>query len=59
MEILTHFGVSTELSRDEFERRLCRDSTQDQVRGLRGSLFAEAVGKGLADTEVCRRHLGT
>ena len=50
MEILTHFGVSTELSRDEFERCLCRDSLQDQVQELRVSLIAEAVGKGLADT---------
>lgn len=38
------------MSRDELERRLCHDSTQGQVQGLRGSLLAEAVGKGLADT---------
>jgi len=49
------------LSRDEVERLLCHDSTQGQVQGLRGSLFAEAVGKGLADTGdrlVMRRKVG-
>ena len=49
------------MSRDDFEKRLCRDSTKDQVQGLRGSLLVEAVGKGLADTEdrlVMRRKVG-
>ena len=50
MEILPLFGISTELSREEFMRRLCRDSTRDQVQGLRASLFLAAVDKGLADT---------
>ena len=47
--ILPHFGSSTELSREEFERRLLRDSTRDQVQGLRASLFADTVEKGFAD----------
>ena len=48
-KILPHFGSSTELSREEFERCLLRDSTRDQVQGLRASLFADTVEKGFAD----------
>lgn len=50
MEILPLFGISTELSREEFMRHLCCDSARNQVQGLRASLFTVAVDKGLADT---------
>ena len=49
MDILPHFGVSSELSEEEFVRRLVRGSTQDQVRDLRLALFLEAVEGDLAD----------
>ena len=49
MELLPHFGVSGELSKEEFVRRLGRECTADQVRELRQSLFEDAVRKDLAD----------
>ena len=49
MNILPYFGVSSELSLEEFSRRLDQEANQQQVWGLRSSLFAEAVAKGLAD----------
>lgn len=49
MELLPHFGVNGELSKEEFVRRLGRECTADQVRELRLSLFEDAVRKDLAD----------
>ena len=49
MELLPHFGVNSELSREEFGRRLGRECNADQVRELRLSLFEDAVRKQLAD----------
>ena len=49
MELLPHFGVSGELSKEEFVRRLGRECTAVQVRELRLSLFKDAVRKDLAD----------
>ena len=49
MELLPHFGVNGELSKEEFVRRLGRECTADQVRELRLSLFEDDVRKDLAD----------
>ena len=48
MELLQSFGVTTELHKDEFVRRLERGCTADQVRGLRDCLFADALSLKLA-----------
>ena len=60
MDILTHFAVSFELSRDQFIRRLGSASTE-HVRELRSTLFLEAVDLGFADCGdelVARRKVG-
>ena len=61
MELLPHFGVNSELSKEEFIRRLGRECTADHVRELRLSLFTEAVRKDLADSGdglVMRKKVG-
>ena len=61
MDILPHFGVNSELSAEEFVRRLARDSFVDQVRELRSAPFLEAIEKGLADNGdllVMRKKVG-
>lgn len=45
MELLSYFGVSSKLSKEEFVRRLER-SKAEQVQGLRWALFDSAVRKG-------------
>ena len=50
MELLSYFGVSSELSKEEFVRRLER-SKAEQVQGLRRALFESAVRKGLGEEE--------
>ena len=49
MELLPSFGVNSELSRDEFLRRLRYYNSVDQVRGLTQSLVGEAVSLNLAN----------
>ena len=48
MDILPRFGVSSELSKEDFEQRLSRVSQTD-VEWMRSLLFAAAVEGGLAD----------
>jgi len=48
MELLQSFGVTTELHKDEFVRRLERGCTADQARGQRDCLFADALSLKLA-----------
>ena len=58
MELLQLFGVTTELCREEFERRLKVGCSADQVRGLRECLFADALKFNLAvdgDVLVARK----
>ncbi len=51
MELLSHFGVSCELLKDEFVRRLrLGEYSEQQVHGLRLALFEDAVKKILADS---------
>ena len=49
MEFLPSFGVNSELSRDEFVRRLRCENSAEQVRSLRQLLFSEAVRLNLVD----------
>ena len=49
MELLQSFGVNSELSREEFMRRLRCENSVDQVRDLRQLLFVEAVSLNLAN----------
>ena len=46
MELLEKFGVSGELSRREFERRLARVNSGD-VKDLRFALYEDAYRRGL------------
>ena len=50
MKLLSYFGVSSELSKEEFVRRLER-SKAEQVQGLRRALLESAVRKGLGEEE--------
>ncbi len=63
MDLLPFFGVSCELSKNEFVRRLECDSLVDNVRDLRNSLFLDAVKRNLAgpghgDVLVTRKKSG-
>ena len=49
MELLSSFGVYSELSRDEFVRRFRCENSAEQVRSLRQLLLSEAVRLSLAD----------
>ena len=49
MELLPHFGVNRELSKEELVRWLGRECTADQVQELRLPSFEDAVRKDLAD----------
>ena len=60
MNGLRDFGLSGELSKGEFERKLSSKSP-DEVKELRRELFEEAVMKGLTeegDMLVMRRKVG-
>ena len=48
MELLPHFGVNGELSKEEFVRWLARECTADQVR----ELTEDAVKKDLVTSEM-------
>jgi len=61
MESLSSFGVNSELSRQEFLRKLLRYSDEGGLVSLRDDLFASAVASVLADTGdalVARRKVG-
>ena len=49
MELLPSFGVNSELSRDEFVRKLRCENSAEQVQKLRRVLFEDAVRRNLAD----------
>ena len=46
---LSSFGVNSELSRDEFMRKMRCVNSAEQMRSLRQLLFEDAVGRRLAD----------
>ena len=50
MELLSHFGVSCELLKDAFVRRLRCDNSEQQICQLRLALIEDAVQKSLADS---------
>ena len=50
MESLPHFGVTSELSKEEFVRKLSRVTDSSIIADLRSSLFLNAVSEGLADS---------
>ena len=49
MELLPHFDVSSELSKDEFTRLLRCENSETNVRDLKQALLVDAVKKNLAD----------
>ena len=49
MELLPSFGVNSELSKDEFVRKLRCENSAEQVQRLRQVLFEDAVRRNLAD----------
>ena len=49
MELLPSFGVNSELSRDEFVRKLRCENSAEQAQRLRQVLFEDAVRRNLAD----------
>ena len=63
MDLLQHFGVSAEVSADEFQGILSgRDHTRDQISHLRATIFLEAMECKLAgerDSLILRRNVCT